>query len=106
MVGSRKLYRYPVELTDKMKSGSDLMHRVLLLGAGKIGRMIAKFFADCGDYDVLVADHEQAALARIAQQSNIAVAKVNATKRDELQAAMTDRDSDGTNCGPAALGSS
>ncbi len=32
------------------------MHRVLLLGAGKIGRMIARLLVDSGDYHVLVAD--------------------------------------------------
>jgi len=32
------------------------MHRVLLLGAGKIGRMIARFLMDSGDYHVLVGD--------------------------------------------------
>ena len=32
------------------------MHRVLLLGAGKIGRMIARLLVDSGDYDVLVID--------------------------------------------------
>ena len=32
------------------------MHRVLLLGAGKIGRMIARLLVDSGDYDVVVGD--------------------------------------------------
>jgi Trk K+ transport system NAD-binding subunit len=31
------------------------MSKVLLLGAGKIGRMIAKFLSDAG-YDILVVD--------------------------------------------------
>ncbi len=69
------------------------MHRVLLLGAGKIGRMIAKLLVESGDYDVLVADHERAALTRIEKQSNVATAQVNATKRDDLQAVLEGRDS-------------
>ena len=40
------------------------MHRVLLLGAGKIGRMIAKLLTSTPDYEVLVADADHAALAR------------------------------------------
>ena len=32
------------------------MHHVLLLGAGKIGRMIARFLVDSGDYEVTVGD--------------------------------------------------
>ena len=39
------------------------MHRVLLLGAGKIGRMIARFLMDSGDYDVLVGDVSEMRLA-------------------------------------------
>jgi len=69
------------------------MHRVLLLGAGKIGRMIAKLLVESGDYDVLVADHEQAALARIKRQSNVATVPLDATQHDKLQAVMRDRDS-------------
>jgi saccharopine dehydrogenase-like NADP-dependent oxidoreductase len=38
------------------------MHGVLLLGAGKIGRMIAKFLHSSGDYAVTVADTDPMAL--------------------------------------------
>ena len=44
------------------------MKRVLLLGAGKIGRMIARFLTDVRDYSVCVADVDAAALGRIASQ--------------------------------------
>ena len=44
------------------------MHRVLLLGAGKIGRMIARLLVDSGDYDVIVGDVSRAALERIAKR--------------------------------------
>ena len=41
------------------------MHRVLVLGAGKIGRAIAMLLQSAGDFDVLVADAEPAALAKL-----------------------------------------
>jgi saccharopine dehydrogenase-like NADP-dependent oxidoreductase len=44
------------------------MHRVLLLGAGKIGRMIARLLIDSGDYRVTVGDVSPAALERIASR--------------------------------------
>lgn len=43
------------------------MHRVLLLGAGKIGRMIARFLAECGDYEVTVADVDPTRLRRLGE---------------------------------------
>ncbi len=69
------------------------MHRVLLLGAGKIGRMIAKFLASSGDYDVLVGDVEQAALDRVHSQSGVATRVVNAADPAVLAAACEGRDS-------------
>jgi len=69
------------------------MHRVLLLGAGKIGRMIAKFLVDSGDYDVRVADYEQPALDRIKELTGASVAQVDASNRDQLRAVIQDRDS-------------
>src|SRR5947208_2824859 len=44
------------------------MHRVLLLGAGKIGRMIARLLVDSGDYSVLVGDVSRDALDRMASR--------------------------------------
>jgi saccharopine dehydrogenase-like NADP-dependent oxidoreductase len=41
------------------------MLRVLVLGAGKIGRTVAKLLSRTGDYDVTVADNDEVALARI-----------------------------------------
>ncbi len=67
------------------------MHGVLLLGSGKIGRMIAKFLAGTGDYDVLVADQDRAALDRAHQQSSVATATLDATHRDELARLMRGR---------------
>jgi saccharopine dehydrogenase-like NADP-dependent oxidoreductase len=68
------------------------MHRVLLLGAGKIGRMIARLLADAGDYDVVVGDADEAALARIAEQTGVKTLQVNVEAPDGLAAALADRD--------------
>jgi len=69
------------------------MHRVLLLGAGKIGRMIARLLADAGDYDLLVADADAESLERIARQSGVATCRLDATDRQQLTEAMQGRDS-------------
>lgn len=68
------------------------MHRVLLLGAGKIGRMITKMLIDTGDYEVCVADYDQSALDRIAKNRNVPVLQVDASADAELTQAMQDKD--------------
>ncbi len=65
---------------------------VLLLGAGKIGRMVSRFLVDCGDYSVLVADRDEAALARIRELSDVSTRTIDASSRKELVGAMTERD--------------
>ena len=67
------------------------MQRILLLGAGKIGRMIARFLADAGDYDVLVGDADPAALARIKAKSDVSTQLLDATDRTALVQAMQGR---------------
>ena len=68
------------------------MHRVLVLGAGKIGRMIARFLMDSGDYDVLVGDVSDSALERIAKLTGADVRRVDATNPADLAAALAGRD--------------
>jgi saccharopine dehydrogenase-like NADP-dependent oxidoreductase len=68
------------------------MHRVLLLGAGKIGRMIARLLIDSGDYDVIVGDADAAALQRIAVRIGVRTVLVNAENASELSAALAGRD--------------
>jgi saccharopine dehydrogenase-like NADP-dependent oxidoreductase len=61
------------------------MPSILLLGAGKIGRMIARLLADSGDYTVRVADVEEAALARIRQLTpQASVHRLDASRQEEL----------------------
>src|SRR5687767_3767361 len=64
------------------------MHRVLLLGAGKIGRMIARFLMDSGDYDLLVGDVNDAALERVTKLTGTVTRHVDAASSAELVAAM------------------
>jgi saccharopine dehydrogenase-like NADP-dependent oxidoreductase len=65
-----------------------MTHRVLLLGAGKIGRMIARFLMDSGDYNVVVGDVNDAALKRVAQLTGVEARRVDASSAGELAAAM------------------
>ncbi len=53
------------------------MHRVLLLGAGKIGRMIAHFLSSTTDYEVLVADADPAALDRVRSLPRVQAAQLD-----------------------------
>lgn len=69
------------------------MHRVLLLGAGKIGRAIAAFLQSSGDYQVCVADHSEAALQKLQTYADVQTLPLDATSADQLRAAMQDRDS-------------
>jgi saccharopine dehydrogenase-like NADP-dependent oxidoreductase len=68
------------------------MRNVLLLGAGKIGRMIARFLSTSGDYDVLVGDGDPEALARIGSQPRVGTMEVNADDPRQLARALADRE--------------
>ena len=70
----------------------DFMRKVLLLGAGKIGRMIAKLLVTSGDYDVLVGDADPHSLERIREQSNVEIVQLDAADPTELAAALRGRD--------------
>lgn len=60
------------------------MHRVLLLGAGKIGRMIARLLLDSGDYDVTVADVSRPALERLRGRIPVATEVLDAGSEGDL----------------------
>ena len=64
------------------------MHRVLLLGAGKIGRMIARLLVDSGDYSVTVADASRDALDRIASRFAIETIELDVDDAAALAAAL------------------
>jgi saccharopine dehydrogenase-like NADP-dependent oxidoreductase len=65
------------------------MHRVLLLGAGKIGRAIARLLAHAGDFEVVVGDLDARALARVASLPNTRTRRVDVTNASELEDAAS-----------------
>lgn len=63
---------------------------ILLLGAGKIGRMIARLLDDSGDYVVRVADAFETALSRLRERVPSAETRVvDASSLSDLKQAMT-----------------
>ncbi|MEZ6098083.1 MAG: saccharopine dehydrogenase NADP-binding domain-containing protein [Pirellulaceae bacterium] len=69
------------------------MRKVLILGAGKIGRMIASYLGATSDYAVTVADVDESRLARIRDLVPRAMrCHVDATNSHALQAALSDQD--------------
>ena len=67
-------------------------HRVLLLGAGKIGRMITRLLVDSGDYDVLVGDASPDALKRIEDSFGVQTVEVDVSQPRQLGRALADRE--------------
>ncbi|QDU39516.1 Lysine 6-dehydrogenase [Maioricimonas rarisocia] len=68
------------------------MRRVLLLGAGKIGRMIARLLVDSGDYDLCVADVSSAALERLQQRLDVDTLTLDAGDPQALRRAIEPRE--------------
>jgi saccharopine dehydrogenase-like NADP-dependent oxidoreductase len=64
------------------------MHTILLLGAGKIGRMIATFLVRSGDYRVRVADVERGLLDRLSANIEVETMPVDASDASHLAKAM------------------
>jgi saccharopine dehydrogenase-like NADP-dependent oxidoreductase len=67
------------------------MHRVLLLGAGKIGNAIAKLLGHSGDYDVLVGDVDPQALERLSSVPGVKTSKIDVSSQQALKSAMSGR---------------
>ena len=67
------------------------MHRILLLGAGKIGRAIAKLLSDSGAYDVVVGDVSEDALRRLHGIARVTTRVVDVASPEALAAALADR---------------
>lgn len=63
------------------------MKTILLLGDGKIGGAIAALLADTGDYRVVVADRDAAALARLAPQPRVTTRVLDAADEAAVTAA-------------------
>ncbi|NQV54472.1 MAG: saccharopine dehydrogenase NADP-binding domain-containing protein [Rhodospirillales bacterium] len=65
------------------------MEKVLLIGGGKIGRMIPCFLADGGDYAVTVADTSEEGLKGFAQRG-FQVVVLDAADSEQLAASVQD----------------
>jgi saccharopine dehydrogenase-like NADP-dependent oxidoreductase len=65
------------------------MFRVLLLGAGKIGRAIARMLAHEGLFEILVGDVDARALARVEDLPNVRTRRLDVTSQRELEDAAT-----------------
>ncbi|MDP2322729.1 MAG: saccharopine dehydrogenase NADP-binding domain-containing protein, partial [Gammaproteobacteria bacterium] len=77
------------------------MHRVLVLGAGKIGSLIAGLLEESGDYAVTLADSRAGAAAEVAAahqhrngSNGIQSIDLDATQLPELEAALRGQRSD------------
>jgi saccharopine dehydrogenase-like NADP-dependent oxidoreductase len=68
------------------------MHKVLLLGAGKIGITIARFLSHVKDYDVLAGDVDEAALQRVGR-AGLTTIRLDTSDPVALAAAMQGRQS-------------
>lgn len=68
------------------------MYRVLLLGAGKIGRMITHLLNAAEEYELTVADADADVLKRLNRQTGVATRQVDATKASNLLACMEGHD--------------
>ncbi len=69
------------------------MHKVLLLGAGKIGNAVAKFLGQTGEYDVLVGDLDEGALGRLKGVRGVSTVRIDSARGEDLDAAMKGRQS-------------
>ena len=69
------------------------MREVVLLGAGKIGRMIAALLSSSGDYDVLVGDIDEQRLGRVATRERVTTKIIDVADRSALNGALEGRDS-------------
>jgi saccharopine dehydrogenase-like NADP-dependent oxidoreductase len=64
------------------------MKDILLLGAGKIGEMIAEFLGTCGDYRVLVGDLSEENLNRMPKHDTVSTLVLNVSDEAALAAAL------------------
>ncbi|HTQ08015.1 MAG TPA: saccharopine dehydrogenase NADP-binding domain-containing protein [Polyangiaceae bacterium] len=69
------------------------MHPVLVLGAGKIGRTIACLLAATEDYDVTIAEKDEAALRHLRRAPRVRTLVLDATDPSALASALKGRES-------------
>lgn len=64
------------------------MKHILVMGAGKIGQMMAMMLAESGDYRVVVADCDPVGLAKLPRHSAIQPLELNVNDGQALRAAL------------------
>jgi saccharopine dehydrogenase-like NADP-dependent oxidoreductase len=69
-----------------------LVKKVLLLGAGKIGRAITRFLSSTGDYELTVADADQTSIDNIRTWFDGNAIRLDATNRQQLAEAFAGKD--------------
>ncbi len=69
------------------------MTKILLLGAGKIGRAICKFLGHTGDYQITVADYSREAVAKLADVPNTTVQTLDVSDQKALRKAVGNHNS-------------
>jgi len=67
------------------------MRRVLLLGAGKIGKAIATYLSTAGDYEVTACDVNEANLSALAGVARVKAMKLDVSSEQALAGAMKDQ---------------
>lgn len=68
------------------------MHRVLLLGAGKIGRAIASYLSAAGDYELTVCDSSDAGVASLSGLARVKARKLDVSSDSALVEAVKGHD--------------
>lgn len=68
------------------------MTKVLLLGAGKIGRAICKFLGHTNDYQITVTDYSEAALEKLSEAPNTKTQQLDVTDHSALQKIVAKHD--------------
>lgn len=68
------------------------MTKVLLLGAGKIGRAICKFLGHTNDYEITVADYSEDAVKKLDDVPNTQTLQLDVTDKKSLAKAVSGND--------------
>src|SRR5688572_24657558 len=73
--------------------GVHRMHKVLSLGAGKIGSAVAHFLSHSGAFDVLVGDVSEECLRRLDGTPRVGTIRLDSASESDLARAMHGRQS-------------
>ena len=69
------------------------MKKILVLGAGKIGRAIGKFLGHTNDYQITIADYSEEAVAKLQNVPNTTTRTLDVTNTRDLNRAVKGQDS-------------